>query len=969
MEVRGRGYPKQSIGSNNAATLQNGFDEIEEQFYEGQNNRLRILELLDSREIPVDVSYYPFGHHLPLPSADPQCAKFQVRDDQYEYKVISDEHFDKEFGIFECFKDGHLVPYPSRVEGTEMWQKARDADAAVAAVVAAAPTKGKGRGRGINKRRAADQPEGQPTPKRSARGVDDSQLMGSTPITPAPAKGLLASAAEVELHPDGTPADEESVPASPEPPGLLNGSFTASQGRLQSKLHAREKSPPLPKNAAEPDEYGFRIYNQRPSMREKWVNSRVLAPRPFLFEDWEIGFRDSSNDSSKGHTRAKRGKYLDTPNSNGIHFDHWCNGYDYSATTADDFDKKLVKRHNVHPTYGVFLPTSVNEQEEPDSYVMPGKPVVFIANPSGRVSHASRSFQKTVNHRLTVDAPWRKKIGASLRRFCKLQEIDSEDIDVSDHLVPDEELRQQSLGTAIKELEARPVADEIYSDDEEQASGEDKPAQADGGLSAMSVLTYATAFVEAENAIRVAPPTPKPVRYDAIRDVFTDSKPAAAPVQESNALGLNFLAELCNVETRLPGSAAPVHTMVNGYNMMPEPERGIPSMRDEQMPPNMNHAHPYSIHPGHIEPPRTHMPQQPPHAHPPAAPIYGPPSEVHPYPIMHDQGLPPPPPPMRGPEYPSHPMGGPPGPPMPEHGMYLQQHTGGYPAPDPRDAHMPPVRPIDPGYRRLSGYAADPNYQRPYWPQQPPVPPSQSPVSARPSQHYPQPPQTHSRIPFSHTASAEPLPPLRPPRAHNQPMQEEMVHDPNMRSASLGNGPAYYPPPPPGPARHFHRSYPGPEPHAPLQPLSTDRILPNPQQSGQNYMTSPQQGYPAQILSPTFANPSLMPNPMGQSPPGTPHGPPSSVHRHRSTPSGSSDAGSKQYRKLQPAPVPAHRAWSSKPELKTIPYDHKETGGAAALPSSGPTQIRGWNVNQHRKRSKADKHDRMEGPHERDESR
>jgi hypothetical protein len=72
---------------------------------------------------------------------------------------------------------------------------------------------------------------------------------------------------------------------------------------------------------------------------------------------------------------------------------------------------------------------------------------------------------------------------------------------------------------------------------------------------------------------------------------------------------------------------------------------------------------------------------------------------------------------------------------------------------------------------------------------------------------------------------------------------------------------------------------------------------------------------------------------------------------------------------LQPAPVPAHRAWSSKPELKTIPYDHKETGGAAALPSSGPTQIRGWNVNQHRKRSKADKHDRMEGPHERDESR
>ncbi|KAJ4162636.1 hypothetical protein NW754_014058 [Fusarium falciforme] len=86
---------------------------------------------------------------------------------------------------------------------------------------------------------------------------------------------------------------------------------------------------------------------------------------------------------------------------------------------------------------------------------------------------------------------------------------------------------------------------------------------------------------------------------------------------------------------------------------------------------------------------------------------------------------------------------------------------------------------------------------------------------------------------------------------------------------------------------------------------------------------------------------------------------PNPVHRHRSTPSGSSDAGNK-YRKLQPAPVPAHRAWPNKPELKTIPYDHKETGLAAALPSSGPTQIRGWNVNQPRKRGKADKNERGE---------
>ncbi|KAI9167483.1 hypothetical protein HJFPF1_03611 [Paramyrothecium foliicola] len=922
----------QPLGSNNAATAlpsQNGFDEIEEQFYEGQHNRLRILELLDSRDIPVD-----------------------VRDDQYEYKVISDEHFDKEFGIFECYKDGHLVPYPSRVEGTGMWQKARDADAAVATVVTAAPTKGKGRGRGINKRRAQDQPEGQPTPKRSVRGVDDSQLIEPSPITPAPAKGLLASAAEVELHPDGTPADEESVPASPEPPNLVNGSFTAAQGRLQAKVLAREKSPPLPKNAAEPDEYGFRIYNQRPSMREKWVNSRVLAPRPFLFEDWEIGFRDSSNDSTKGHTRAKRGKYLDTPNSNGVHFDHWCNGYDYSATTVDDFDKKLVKRHGIHPTYGVFLSTSNNELEKPNHYVMPGKPIVYIANPSGRISHASRSFQKTMNHRLTVDAPWRKKMGASLRRFCKLAKIESEDVDVSEYLIPDEELRQQSLGTALKELEARPLVEDISSDIEDEKPIMQSAAQNEGGLTALSVLTYATAFVEAENASRPAPPTPKPVRYDAIRDVFTDSKPAAAPVQESNALGLNFLAELCNVETRLPGPAVLQDTRMNGYNVLDSDIRmAIP--RDEPMPAPMNHAPPPGIHGGPSDYTRTLLPQQQQqqplaqHQLQPTGPVYGPPGEMHHY--LPPPPPPPPPPPMRGPDFGAHSLPGPPGPQMQEPGVYLQ-HGGGY------DAHVTSGRPLDPAFhsRRPSGYAADPNYARPYWPQQQPTGPTQSPVSSiPPPQHFPPAPATHSRIPFAHTASAEPLPPLRPPRARNQPMQEEPVHDPGMRSASQGNIPAFYSHPPPGPGRSFHHSYPGPEPHAPLQPLVTERILPNPQQSGQAYMTSPQQGYPAQMLSPTFANPQLLPHQIGQSPPGTPHAPPSSIHRHRSTPSGSSDAGSNKYRKLQPAPVPAHRAWSSKPELKTIPYDHKETGGAAALPSSGPTQIRGWNVNQHRKRSKS----------------
>jgi hypothetical protein len=220
-------------------------------------------------------------------------------------------------------------------------------------------------------------------------------------------------------------------------------------------------------------------------------------------------------------------------------------------------------------------------------------------------------------------------------------------------------------------------------------------------------------------------------------------------------------------------------------------------------------------------------------------------------------------------------------------------------------------------------------------------------------------------MPFSHNANAEPLPPLRPPRGRAQPVQDDMMRDPMMRPGvhSMGN---YYAP---GPSRSYHHGYPAQEPPlAPMQQLGPERILPNPQQP-QSYMGPSGPGYGSQILSPTFGNPQPMSGPMAQSPPGTPQGLHSSMHRHRSTPSGSSDAGSGKYRKLQPAPVPAHRAWSNKPELKTIPYDHKETGSSAALPSSGPTQIRGWNVNQPRKRSKADKQDRADTGNDRDDSR
>lgn len=832
-----------------------------------------------------------------------------------------------------------------------MWRRGRDADAAVAAAALNAPTKGaRGRGRGINKRRAQDQPDGQPTPKKSTRGTEEASLLDERQerrerqerIGPAPAKGLLASAAEASAHPNGV-AEEDSVPASPEPMNLTNGNSTAT--RDPSKLHAREKSPPLPKNIGEPDDYGIRLYSQK-GPREKAITSRFMAPPVFNFNNWEIGFRDTSNDSSKGHTRAKRGKYLDTPNNTGWHFDHWCNGYDYSNMDPDELDQDVVETHGLHPKYGIFLPTSNNELVDGEPYDMPGKPIVFIATPSGRVSYASRSLIPTMNHRRSTEAPLRLKLGASLRRFCKIADIDPEDMSITDHLPTFNELKKKSLGTAAKEMKKRPLAaigSETDEEEEEEvaeaevAAPEETKEAVDTGISAMSVLTYASAFVSAQETVKSAPPAPKPARYDAIRDVFTDAKPVAVPAQDPVSLGLSFLAEVCNVEAPLPGGTGIV--LESDYKSSVKKEETPQATTFGHLPPSqrVEHHSPY----GYSSRDRAY----------PQPPSSGTLPESSPYPPL-DRSLPPPAPMDYKSHYPP-----PPGPISQDHGYYYQPH-------DPRDP-MAPGRPVDHGYghRRLSAYGSEvpplQSYSRgPYWSQQSPSAPA--PAVPQPL-HYGAPPPPPSRLSFSQAAGNEPLPPLRPPRRNQSLPDEQPMHESQRPAMHSG---IYYPP---GPSRSYHRSGFPTEPMAPLGSLPGERLLPNPQQS-QGYMGSPPPGYAHQMLSPTFGNPGL-PGSLGQSPPGTSQGLHGDIHRHRSTPSGSSDAGSNKYRKLQPAPVPAHRNWTNKPELKTIPYDHKETGSSAALPSSGPTTIRGWNVNQPRKRSKAEKQERAESQNERDDSR
>ncbi|KND92163.1 hypothetical protein TOPH_03115 [Tolypocladium ophioglossoides CBS 100239] len=943
---------------------QNRAEDMMEDYYDGLLNKLTVLDSLHAKGLPVD-----------------------VRDDRFEYKPIDDAHLDNEFGRYAEYQDGHLVPYPSQVPGTKahkLYVAARAAIAAekaaedaakkdAAAAKAEAATSKTRAGTPV-KRKAQVQPEDQPTPKKVTRAsARHAQLLAPGELShPAPAMGLLAAAQQAAAVTEpatepvteaNTPAAEEgSVPASPEP----------ESPRMEGGLFSHKEREVL-KSAAPSDEYGIRSYSNKPN-KETATYFRFFVPRVVEFKPWEIGFKDSTNDPSRVEAK-KYNKYTGTPNSNGTHLDHRVVDYDSSTLTPEDLDQDAVERHGLHPSHGFFLATSTNEAEEAEPYVMPGKPVVYLANPSGRMAHASRSFQQTVNQRSADERPLRSQMGLLLRRFCKMADIDSEDVAVTEFVESDEALRAKSIGTAAMETELNVFSqsDATASDAGEEAAAHELPEQADGRISALSILTYATAYEEAREATRATTSASKTSRYDAIRDVFTASKPGPTPVGDDDTLNLNFLAQVCNFERRLPGSTVCANP---GHPQAPVLGSDIRSTITQG---EALQAAPYGhgqVNPGMTQEPSavfTHNQPREPAPLQRSGPLHAPNAEPSMYSVLQDPGMQPHQQ-ARPAEFQPHPRI-PPGHLMQDHSAYYP--PSGYAAPDHRDAHMASSRPVDPGYNNPRGMArygseAPPTqaYGNPaYWSPQPQPGPAQIAMPGVAAQHqYPPPPAavSHSRIPFTHNASAEPLPPLRPSRGRNQSLPDEPMHDAGMRPGMHSGIAAYYPA---THSRGYPRSYPEP-PHHASQSLGSERILPNPQHQPQAYMGSPPPSgfalqHAPQVLSPTFGNPSAIPSQMAQqSPPGTPHGPPGSAHQHRSTLSG--DAGNGKYRKLQPAPVPAHRAWTNKPELRTIFYDHKETGSSAALPNSGPTQIRGWNVNQPRKRSKQD---RADSSNDREDSR
>ncbi|CCF43707.1 hypothetical protein CH063_13333, partial [Colletotrichum higginsianum] len=600
----------------------NGLEDLEDGFLDAQLHRLDILEYLHDHGLPVDLV-----------------------DGGWNYKRITDKEAE-EFGIYEVYVDGKLVPYPQIVEGTEAhalrqaaWAEPQPAKDSLAPPTSAATTVPRA------KRRAKDQPEGQPTSKRSAGDV-------------APVRHIAGI-----MSAQQAPIEDESNESTPVPEGPVT---------------ADQREPALPAKASEPDEYGCRQVNRPTAKNGASIANRLIVPPSFQFDDDEIGYRDSTNSARHGATLAKRGKYLGKPNSNTWHYDPLLARWDAREIDEDDYDKELVERFAVHPRYGYFLPTSKNEAEPSKPEANPMHPTVFLT-PSGKIIHASRVVPAAKVEIALADKPHQDRMATVLSSIC-----DKDDISLDDIEGP--ELK------ALKDIQAEYAEQRLLAEsikDSEPGSVEDTPATSplptnDSALNiaGMEELLMAAEAVESEaEAVKpieekpVSLPTPTPVRpatraYDAIRDIFgaTDS-PAPeppAPVVAPEPLDTTALAILANASTSVY-AAQPIDVI------MADASAGLPMQGG-----SMAQAPSQLQQPGSTSRmPFTNPPQDRSSPLPPLRPSRGrksaPAAPEQPMAVEHQQVQQQPPPPFMtsnsGSFYP-------PGPPRPYHNGYSQEQPG-----------------------------------------------------------------------------------------------------------------------------------------------------------------------------------------------------------------------------------------------------------------------------------------------------
>ncbi|PHH50949.1 hypothetical protein CFIMG_005717RA [Ceratocystis fimbriata CBS 114723] len=860
----------------------NAIEDAECQFIDAQMNRLRILEKLYDLGLPVD-----------------------IEDLDHIFKPITDVEY-KNFGPFVDYdEDEHVVPYPSRVPGTEMYkllqQFTQQYKIEKAAATAAAQEAR------LQARALAQQEEAESSTKR--RG-DRTSTMASRRNPRSNARGgrqnATASNNTNNSAPPATAAngyepaenDEDEPATAKHPMGILGGvgdeavaleSSTAVQepeveeeeeiaDTTNSELPVRERSPPPPTGMQPPDEYGAAIVISR----GKGHNRIMLRPPPFEVDDIEIGFRDSSNDPTRGaNVAANRGKYTGTPHTGSVHVDPMLWNYDARANKEGDLDEKLVEKHQLHPSFGFFLRTSRNDDPVPEERpedVHRGRPVVYLP-PGDVIVSACRSTVAMISEKVD-DARKGEEIGTAISVYCEAVGIEKEEIvPGSDELIPpefrgqslrypslrgdrtamrrlfaEETARAARLAACVKNEQSVSVSDTSGDDarahqEQPEQSGADMDTQGIESLVQASILASARDLAEDSSEQRSS--------YDAIRDVFRPSAPEP-PRREIASIAMLTLAAACDTAPRIQefGAYAPPST---------GPLASLPLM-------HQNYA-----------------------------------SSDAPLPMNgYEMGIS-----MANPDgYPGH-----------NNGMHPQVR---YEQPPPMGQQQLPLE----------------NYQQ------------QDSVNQYAHMANSDYPQSQQMV----AAQRSPLPPLRPA------VQEHIAIRHEAEQPAVGG---FYPPPPPGLASGSHHGYQYPVEHmgSQQQPSHQQQMpIGSVSASGNGF-------YQNQPSPASFSSPSLYESHLGQQQlaPASSRDRSSSVATlppSSNLAPGSAASSAGKYRKLEPAPVPKHRlGWANdtQPQLRTVGYDPssdiKDYAANEPLPGRAPTYIRAWShngANAPRRNSKKD---------------
>ncbi|KAK4165389.1 hypothetical protein QBC43DRAFT_33088 [Cladorrhinum sp. PSN259] len=448
------------------------------------------LEFLRDHNLPVDLVNLP--------------------DDDYDYVKITAEEVASQGVFVEYAPDGVELPFSGRsVRDLMVKEQMQHLE--------------------VPKRKAEGQPEGQPPSKVAAVAKEEETV----PSIPRHTASLLGAVDAIDES-GATPQDSSNAPTpAPEPADDVAGTVEPAR---TSADPIRTDGPglPIPRGATGPDEFGVRLIARRPT-RMDMPNNRIMVPNLFDWSDHDIGFRDSTNSAQKGATKARRGKYMEKPGSNFMFIDRRAGIWD-STLAVGEFDDSLIKKHGLHPTLGIFLPTSSNLEEASAPHADGWKPKAFVP-PSGEIIHASRTIpaarRDRVHQEVEAKADAKVKITNMLNLCCEEHGVSI------DEIAPDaksvEEHRKEFL------LEHKLDPDTIFVPSPTPPSPSPEPVQEDTTAFNQFVDDALRAAAEEPEAKEQEPPRPvasksaKSTRpYDAIRDVFLGNAPEQqAPVPQA----------------------------------------------------------------------------------------------------------------------------------------------------------------------------------------------------------------------------------------------------------------------------------------------------------------------------------------------------------------------------------------------------------------------------------------------------